>query len=321
MSGNIGAEEASSEHRHKLNWRSDLDTSKVLAEAKQRSKKAARAAFWQLVCAPFKCLCCVCTSFGGVLMLMRSENTREFALAVVIGNVFERYCNNVADYVVGPLVRWFVPPFNEWTWNSMAFIRGMEALQLSGGQLYSNPADARVVAARAGSMESAYKDEMVNGINDPIAAAQADGAIIIQIQNIIDSSIGFVITLLNIYWFFNCIATTERLEKAVKGAYSKGKEVAEKAAREAAKTAQLDALKGMTQQERDDMDNAFANYDTECTSAATDPTRPILRLAPQPCSPAHACLPSLCGHSQAPPLGCGTRRERPTFARARASRR
>lgn len=265
MSGNIGAEAASTEHRHKLK-NSDLGTtssSSRLAEAKQRSKKAARAAFCTLVCVPFKCLCCVCTSFGGVLMLMRSQNTREFALAVVIGNVFERYCNNVADYVVGPLVRWFVPPFTEWTWNSMAFIRGMEALQLSGGQLYSNPADARVVAARAGSMESAYKDEMVNGVNDPIAAAQADGAIIIQIQNIIDSSIGFVITLLNIYWFFNCIATTERLEKAVKGAYSKGKEVAEKAVREAAKRAQLDALKGMTQQERDDLDNAFAKYDTD----------------------------------------------------------
>jgi hypothetical protein len=189
--------EGSAEHSHELGRNSaKLTSNKRLREATKKINTAARWAIVPAVCMPFRCLCCVCTSFGGILTLMRSETTREFALAVVIGNVFNSFCNDVASFVVGPLVRLFLPPYNDWTFTSMAFIQGAEALQLSGGRLYSNPNDTRL--QDLGPMESAYKDEMVAGVNDPVAAARADGAKLIAIQSIIDSLIGFVVTLLNI---------------------------------------------------------------------------------------------------------------------------
>jgi hypothetical protein len=81
-------------------------------------------------------------------------------------------------------------------------------------------------------------------------------------------------------WFFNCIAGTERVENAVKDVYGKGKEAAEKATLEAAKILHLNALKNMTEQERNKI-NALSTL-MSYLRPRTDPTRPTLQHSPSP---------------------------------------
>ena len=59
-------------------------TKKVAEKATKETKKTLRRTLRCILFCPLRLSCCFCTSIGGVLRLMRSDTTREFALAVVV---------------------------------------------------------------------------------------------------------------------------------------------------------------------------------------------------------------------------------------------
>ena len=163
-------------------------------ELRQASKKATRRAVRSILFCPVSFACCFCTSIHGVLELMRSENTREFALAVVVGNAFDTFISSFASDVIYPamaymfaLSRAVYDPAVASTLAVGPFAAGSGWL-LKGGGLY----------------------EGANSTLDPfapipyasVADATTDGALFVNVASFVQSLISFILQLLNIYWFF-----------------------------------------------------------------------------------------------------------------------
>ena len=171
------------------------------------------------------CSCCICTSLGGVLQLMRSETTQEMALAVVIGNAFDTYCTSFSNDIVGPTLRMIMTFTENWHFGCLSSCTGF---LLVGGERY--PLNVT---------HTLFDETAIPYLS--VQEAIDDGAKVLNITSAINSTIAFVLTLLNIYWFFGLITKTEVAEKYVTGVYERVKDTGQAAAVNAANKAGIDA--------------------------------------------------------------------------------
>ena len=167
-------------HEQAVEGTAVLKTSKGLAYA---SKKASRKAASRVLCVPVQIVCCFCTSIRGVLELMRSENTREFALAVVVGNAFESFITSFAADVIFPSMMYLysltraVADLNIWRSLVLGCIgSSCSGWLLIGGEVYQTSNTTLTMVEYA--------------TND---AAAADGAQFINVASFIQSTISFIL--------------------------------------------------------------------------------------------------------------------------------
>ena len=205
--------------------------------SKERSQRATRRALRttvrSILCCPIRFACCWCTSIHGVLELMRSDTTREFALAVVVGTAFEVFIASVARDVITPCI-FALPLFANPAHWVFGFTDGLTGFVLVGGEQYQQP----------------------NVTIDPFSvypsnrAAELDNARYINITSFLEGSLAFVLTLLNIYWFFGCVTKTEKAEKFFRGFYDEASDVAKLAGEKAAGAAGIDVAAMEKKRER-----------------------------------------------------------------------
>ena len=176
-------------------------------------------------------------------------------LAVVIGNAFERYVATISNFVIGPMFHASLDFFLAAKPPNLGFINGFAGFQMFGGEHYQT-------LQQNGTIE--FWSEPPYASNEE---ARADGAKIVDITELVAGTLGFVLSLLNIYWFFGCVAKTEQAENLIKAVYAKGQEKSKKAAIHAAKRAGTKfnpkALEMLNEKQRAKYDAAFAKYDTE----------------------------------------------------------
>lgn len=82
----------------------DDDLPKLARQTSKKLKETSTTAVHTVACMPIRMACCLCTSMHGVLQLMRSETTREFALAVVVGDAFNAYIQSFAEDLIQPIL-------------------------------------------------------------------------------------------------------------------------------------------------------------------------------------------------------------------------
>ena len=156
--------------------------------ARKESKKLVFKTFCFIVLCPLRLTCCMCSSIGGVLTLMRSENTREFALAVVIGNAFERYVATISEFVITPMFHAATDVFISAKPPTRGFVNGVAGgFMLMGGSYYTE-------LMQNGTVEL-WSGEPYYLTND---AARDDGAKVIDTSKLINGTLSFVLSLLNI---------------------------------------------------------------------------------------------------------------------------
>ena len=189
---------------------SRLDSAKKVRKA---TRRAARRTLWEIICLPGTLICCCCRSFGGVMALMRHENTREFALAVVIGNAFESFIDAFSDDIVMPLFQ-ACPGVTNQGW-AFGAIPGGAFLLVGGPGKYCVQ-----IPNGTWPFNCEFYDPFGPVRYATLNEADADGAIYINAGHFVGQIISFILKLLNIYWFFGCVAKTEAIESGFKWAYT-----------------------------------------------------------------------------------------------------
>lgn len=195
------------------------------------ARRAAKRSIRSFLMCPIRSACCFCTSMQGVLALMRSETTREFALAVVVGNAFEVFIGSVSRDIITPCI-FALPIFTNDGW-VFGFTGGTNGFVLVGGDYYRQP-NITFDPFDLWDVQNQYPSN---------AAAEADNARFVNISSFFTSTLTFVLTLLNIYWFFGCVAQTERAENFVYGLMHDATDAAKLAGEKAAAAAHVDVAK------------------------------------------------------------------------------
>jgi len=181
--------------------------------SKRHKKKRKKSAFCSLVSMSLSCfqstLCCLCISFNGVFDILAQDNTREFALAVIIGEAFNQLIVVLVESTVTPLLQ----------------------------TLFSNPADWQMAFISGGVV---LTTERVNGSvveYKSVEEAALSGVKVFDFQSLMNAIFTFTFSMLAVYWLFCILKRVIEIKERAASHVHKIQDAAQKKLRE-----ELDAL-------------------------------------------------------------------------------
>ena len=164
-------------------------------DMRARTQKACRRAISSVMCVA----CCCPRSVHGLLNMLRDDRTREFALAVIIGETFRTFVDGVCAYLIIPIGYAIFSP-RSWDVKCIGSCEGL--LLVSGGYDWDPASNSSLVLQYRSSEE-----------------AVADGALVLRLKLLIKAFVTFVLTLMTTYWFFDWLDASAKLqEKMLKAA-------------------------------------------------------------------------------------------------------
>ena len=143
-------------------------------------------------------VCCCPRSILGLVDMMRSETTREFALAVIIGETFMTFIEAICTDLIVPCCYALVRP-QDW---DLGCVAGCEGIVLVPGPL---------------EWDDALNTTTYPNYLSPEAAA-LQGALVLQLRPLLKAFISFALTLLTTYWFFAWLDHSAQVQKSMAGA-------------------------------------------------------------------------------------------------------
>jgi len=206
---------------------SELSSANEMALAAQEMKEAAirrvraveqgRQAVERRMPGVFSCfLCCCCRTLGGINTMLTSDNTRDFALAVILGESFYTLIEELCDAGLSPM-------FAALT----TFMNDPEALVLE------NPGNFLILIAGVEMRDNGLKyTTAVSAIND--------GAVVFDYGRILARMLTFVLIVYGAYMIFELLQKMKEFTKMLTGDANEDQEYLERKAREAAEKEELD---------------------------------------------------------------------------------
>mmetsp|Transcript_32572 Transcript_32572/g.68527 ORF Transcript_32572/g.68527 Transcript_32572/m.68527 type:complete len:391 (+) Transcript_32572:475-1647(+) len=181
--------------------------------------------------------CCCCTTGVGLTRMLMSERTREFAMAVVVGESFYVMVQGITTNLIAPCF-YAMPPL---TLNHWYFEFGSGYMTLTTGS----------------NRDGAY------GSAD---AARSDGALVIDARLLLDDVLAFVFTMITLYWVFTSLDVLhrdwkkKRDRKRARAAANAAAAAAATAAARGTTMGRINQMAGHADEHHDD-DDGFSDHD------------------------------------------------------------